>query len=203
MTVHPGTHKQADRRRHAHTDGSGCRLPAQMPSLLLPRSTNRQRGPCMHTVTVALSPSVPPSPSRFSISPTLMHYRPLLRFSDLGLSCGLNLLSTQARAHMQTATTLTFLAHRTRLDFQYRFVLQHSTPFAFSPLPVPASIPPSSPPVCVNLIRPVRLLPACPFLFFNSFCIVFPAPAFFFLCSFSFRCRATVLGRAPVRAPTT
>lgn len=100
---------------------------------------------------------LPPAPS-FSV----MHYRPL---SFLGVSSGLDLLSRETYTHRRTHTytrartnththayagcgQVDLSACRTRLDFQYGFVLQRSTlPF--------------HPPVSVNVISPVLLLPEC------------------------------------------
>lgn len=77
-----------------------------------------------------------------------------------GVSGGLNLLSAKTHTHTHTTRALRgrvdLLAGRMRLDFQYGFVLQHSV----------RSIPP---PVSVNVIRLLRLLPVCSlysFLFF-------------------------------------
>ncbi len=90
-----------------------------------------------------------------SLSVSVMHYRPLSYFADLGLSSGLNLLSTQTRTHAR-CDHADLLARRTRLDFQYGFVLQHSAPSLRPPSILP--------PVSVNVIRLVCLLPACCFL---------------------------------------
>lgn len=72
---------------------------------------------------------------------------------------------THARTHTRAGCGHVDLsAHRTRLDFQYGFVLQHST------LPV-------RPPVSVNVIRHVRLLPEC---CLSLFCFVFSSLSFAF-----------------------
>lgn len=77
-----------------------------------------------------------------------MHYRPL---SFLGVSSGQDLLSRGTYTHTHTFAGrghVDLSAGRTRLDFQYGFVLQHST----------LSL---RPPVSVNVISLVLLLPEC------------------------------------------
>lgn len=94
--------------------------------------------------------------TQHSLSVSVMHYRPLSYF---GVSSGLNLLSTKTHTHACCGHA-DLLACRTRLDFQYGFFLQHSL----------RSI---RPPVSVNVIRLVCLLPACRFLCFSCLSFFF------------------------------
>lgn len=72
-----------------------------------------------------------------SLSFSVMHYRPLFYFADRGLSSGLDPLSTHTHTHTRCDHS-DLLACRTRLDFQYGLVLQHSAPSVPPPVGVDA-----------------------------------------------------------------
>lgn len=99
---------------------------------------------------------------------SVVHYRPPLLCRPWAGQRPQPAKYTHIYTHMQTVATLTFLDHETRLDFQYGFVFQPSAP-SFLPFCI-------LPPVGVNVIKLVCLLPACCFLL-----SVFLS-AFFFFC---------------------
>lgn len=102
------------------------------------QNTSGQTGRCKHTRQAIFSPS------------SVMHYRPPLLCRPWAGQRAQPAKYPHIYTHMQTVTTLTFLDHETRLDFQYGFIFQPSAP-SFLPFCILH-------PVGVNVIRLMSLL---------------------------------------------